>query len=348
MAELAKCAKDKERIMSKIFDKKEDKVSQLVASPNHWAVELWEKGCANNWMPQTIDMSKDIQQWRQKDFLSDDEKLIVKRTLGLFAAGESLVSNSITDAETKYITDGACKQYMLRKAFEESLHNFTVKMCVEAYGLDINEVAEAYKNIPTISRKEKFLSSVLFAFDDPDFSIETVRGKQLFVKNLFAIYLICEGIWFFPNFALIMALGRQNKLIGLYDQIKYTIRDETLHVEFGVGLINKIKEDYPNIWTKKFQQELVDLMQQGVEIEKAYAKDILPNGILGVNANMLEQYVEFLANERLDSVDLDFQFPTNHNPFPFLAETQDAEGQAAFFERREKNYRHSSAMVDDF
>lgn len=280
--------------------------------------------------------------------LTDDERLIVKRTLGLFSAGESLVSNSITDAESRYISDGACKQYMLRKAFEESLHNYTVKMCVEAYDLSVKEVSEAYKNIPTISQKEKFLSSVLYQFESPDFDIDTKEGKQLFVKNLFVIYLICEGIWFFPNFALIMSLGRQNKLIGLYDQIKYTIRDETLHVEFGVMLINQIVEEYPSIWTKQFKSELIELMKEGVEIEKAYARDILPNGILGVNSDMLSQYVEFLANERLDSIKLNYRFPSNKNPFPFLGETQDAEAMAAFFERREKNYRNASVLEDDF
>ena len=334
--------------MSKVFDQKKDNVSQLVESTNHWALELWEKGCANNWMPQVVDMSADIQQWKQKDFLSEDEKLIVKRTLGLFSAGESLVSNSITDAESKFITDGACKQYMLRKAFEESLHNYTVKMCVEAYNLSVKEVAEAYLNIPTISMKEKFLSSVLYQFDDPSFDINTTIGKQLFVKNLFAIYLICEGIWFFPNFALIMSLGRQNKLIGLYDQIKYTIRDETLHVEFGVQLIQTIKSDYPEVWTEEFKSELIELMKEGVEIERLYAQDILPNGILGVNADMLDQYVQCLANERLGSIDLDHRFPNNKNPFPFLGETQDSDGMAAFFERREKNYRNSGVLDDDF
>jgi len=293
-------------------------------------------------------MSADIQQWKQKDVITEDEKLIVKRTLGLFSAGESLVSNSITDAEAKYITDGACKQYMLRKAFEESLHNYTVKMCVEAYGLSVKEVAEAYKNIPSIAKKEKYLSSVLYQFEDPDFDITKKECQQLYVKNLFVIYLVCEGIWFFPNFALIMSLGRQNKLIGLYDQIKYTIRDETLHVEFGVGLINKIKEQYPSIWTKKFKGELIELMKEGVEIEKAYAQDVLPNGILGVNSKMLNQYVEYLSNERLRSIDLDFRYPNEKNPFPFLGETQDAEAMAAFFERREKNYRNASELEDDF
>jgi ribonucleoside-diphosphate reductase beta chain len=334
--------------MRKLFDQRDDNVSQLVQSPNHWALELWEKGCANNWMPQTIDMSQDIEQWRSKNFLTDDEKLIVKRTLGLFSAGESLVSNSITEAESKYISDGACKQYMLRKAFEESLHNYTVKMCVEAYGLSVDEVAEAYINIPSIAKKEKFLSSVLYQFNDPGFDISEKECKQLFVKNLFVIYLVCEGIWFFPNFALIMSLGRQNKLIGLYDQIKYTIRDETLHVEFGVKLINQIAIEYPEVWTPTFKDELIELMKEGVKIEKEYSKDILPNGILGVNSSMLDSYVEFLANDRIRSVNLKHTFPSDKNPFPFLGETQDGDGTAAFFERREKNYRNASVLEDDF
>jgi ribonucleoside-diphosphate reductase beta chain len=293
-------------------------------------------------------MSQDIEQWRSKDCLTDDERLIVKRTLGLFSAGESLVSNSITEAETKYISDGACKQYMLRKAFEESLHNYTVKMCVESYGLSLNEVAEAYKNIPTISKQEKFLSKILYQFDDPNFDIQDTKCQQLYVKNLFSVYLICEGIWFFPNFALIMSLGRQNKLIGFYDQIKYTIRDETVHVEFGVGLINRIIYEYPDIWTKDFKDEMIHLMQEGVNISKDYSKDILPNGILGVNSDMLDQYVEFLANDRLSAVNLDFQYQNTKNPFPFLGETQDSNGMAAFFERREKNYRNASVLEDDF
>jgi ribonucleoside-diphosphate reductase beta chain len=332
----------------KLFDVREDNVSQLVQSPNHWALELWEKGCANNWMPQTIDMSGDIEQWRSKDVLSDDERLIVKRTLGLFSAGESLVSNSITDAESRYITDGACKQYMLRKAFEESLHNYTVKMCVEAYGLSVDEVAEAYKNIPTISSMEKFLSEILFHFDDPSFNIEKKECQQLYLKNMFAIYLICEGIWFFPNFALVMSLGRQNKLIGLYDQVKYTIRDESVHVEFGIEFINQAKRDYPNLWTQKFQGELIELMKEGVAIGRDYAEDILPNGILGVNSEMLNQYIEYLANDRLRAVGLEPQFQSDKNPFPFLGETQDADSMSAFFERREKNYRNASVLEDDF
>jgi len=333
--------------MSKILDKNEHGVSQLIASTNQWAIDLWRKGCANNWMPQEVDMSQDIKQWKQKDFISKDEKLLVKRTLGLFAMGESLVSNSIDAVEYRYLTDGALRQYLLRKNYEESLHNWTVAVCCEAYGLDVNEVAEAYKNIPSIKKKDEFIIKRLSTFNE-DFDIATKEGKRLFLKNMVTFYLIVEGTWFFSNFALIMSLGRQNKLIGLYDQINYTVRDETCHVEFGINVINQIKNEYPGVWTKKLEKELIEIVEEGIEIEIEYAKDILPNGILGVNSGMLEDYIKFLANQRVLAINLPMIYPDVKNPFTWLGEAQDAQGMSAFFERREKNYQHSGMLEDDF
>lgn len=333
--------------MAKILDRNDAGVSQLINSENTWAIDLWRKGCANHWMPQEVDMSTDVKQWKEKDFLSDDEKLLVKRTLGLFSMGESLVSNSIDSVEYRYITDGACRQYLLRKNFEESLHNWTVAVCCESYNLSVSEVAEAYKNIPTIKLKNSFVKSTLDSFD-ADFDIGTVSGKQKFLKNMATFYLVMEGTWFFSNFALIMSLGRQNKLTGLYDQINYTIRDESIHVEFGINVINKIKQQYPSVWTNELQSEIIDIVKRGVDIEIEYAKEILPNGILGVTSNMLVDYIKFLANERLSSIDLPAVFGDIKNPFPWLGEAQDATGMTAFFERREKNYQNAGVLEDDF
>ena len=341
-----KCVKGKDYIMSKILDENKSGVSQLIQSDNKWAIELWRKGCANHWMPQDIDMSNDIKQWNRDGFLSDDEKLLVKRTLGMFCMGESLVSNSIDSVEYKYITDGACRQYLLRKNFEESLHNWTVSVCCEAYDLEVNEVARAYENIPTIKSKNKFVKNMLDTFDN-SFDIKSVEGKQQFLKNMATFYLVMEGTWFFSNFALIMSLGRQNKLIGLYDQINYTIRDESLHVEFGVNTIEKIKEDYPNVWTSSLKNEILDIVNKGVDVEIQYGKDIIPNGILGVTSNMLSDYIKFLANSRLNSIGLPTIYDSVKNPFPWLSEAQDASGMSAFFEIREKNYQNSGVLDDD-
>lgn len=344
MEKYVKCVRGNN--MSKLLDENKTGVSQLIQSENQWAIDLWRKGCANHWMPQEVDMSNDIKQWKQDGFLSEDEKLLVKRTLGLFCMGESLVSNSIDTVEYRYITDGACRQYLLRKNFEESLHNWTVAVCCDAYDLEIEEVAEAYKNIPSIKAKNDFAVKMLDSFDKT-FDINTVEGKRKFLKNMALFYLVMEGTWFFSNFALIMSLGRQNKLTGLYDQVNYTIRDESNHVEFGVNFINKTKEQYPEVYTKELELELIDIIKQGVDIEIQYGKDILPNGILGVTSDMLTNYIKFLANSRLNSIGLPSIYGNVKNPFSWLSESQDASGMSAFFERREKNYQNSGVLDDD-
>ena len=333
--------------ITKLFDKNNSGVSQLISSPNSWALKLYRDGVSNHWVPFEVDMSKDVKQWKDDSFFTDEERLLVKRTLGLFSAGESLVNNSIASVERIYITDGACKQYLSRKDFEESLHNWTVKTCVESYDLDVEEVAQAYKNIPTIKIKDKFLMKSLDSFDK-DFDITTKEGKQKFIKNMFIFYMICEGTWFFANFALILSLGRQNKLPGLCDQIQYTLRDESLHVEFGSNVIMQTRKEYPEIWTKKFEKELFEIMEEGIKIEEEYAKDIIPNGVLGVNVEMLVQYIRFLANSRLNSVGIESKFEGGEkNPFTWLEEQQNATGMSAFFERREKSYQSAGNLSDD-
>lgn len=331
----------------KIFEGNCTGVCQLIDSPHKVPIELWKKGCSNNWMPQAVNMSDDTKQWKQNDCITDDERLLVKRTLGLFSAGESLVSNSVMLNEFKYVTDGACRQYMLRKAYEESLHNFTVSTVCDAYSLSIKEVGEAYKNIESITAKDAFLERSLRSLDNKDFDINTLEGKQLYTKNLVVFYLICEGLWFYPNFAMILAMGRQNKLKNLCSQIDYTLRDETNHLEFGVYLIDVIKSDYPEIWTEEFKTQIIDLVKEAVELEIIYAKEILPNGILGVNYTMLVDYVKFIANRRFESVGLDYRYDVNRNPFPWLGEAQDADTMTAFFEVRNKNYQHAGSLVDD-
>lgn len=331
----------------KLFDQNNSGVSQLISSQNDWALKLWRSACSNHWMPFEVDMTKDVKQWKDKDFFSDEERLLIKRTLGLFSAGESLVNNSIASVERIYITDGACKQYLSRKDFEESLHNWTVKTCCESYDLDVEEVAEAYKNIPTIKNKDKFLMKSLDSFDK-DFDIKTKEGKQKFIKNMFIFYMICEGTWFFTNFALILSLGRQNKLPGLCDQIQYTLRDESLHVEFGSNVISQTRKEYPEVWTKAFEKELFEIMEEGVKIEEDYARDIIPNGVLGVSLEMLVQYVRFLANSRLASVGIEKSLEGgDKNPFTWLSEQQEATGMSAFFERREKSYQSAGNLSDD-
>lgn len=322
---------------------------QLITSSHPFLYELWKSSCHNNWMPSEISLHNDAKQWKERGFLSEDERLIVKRVLGFFSSGESLVSSSIPLVEYRYITDGAARQYLSRKQFEESLHNSTIEVCCEALSLDVGEVADAYKNIKAIREKDAFVTKVTKdIINDREFDIKSTKGKQDLLKNLFMYYVIMEGLWFYPNFAMIFALGRQNKMVGISDQIRYTLRDESNHLKAGVYFINTIKADYPECWTKKFQEELVSTMKSAVQLEIEYAKETLPNGILGLNEQMFSDYCMFIGNRRLESIGLDFRFDSDRNPFPWLSEAADIGAMGAFFERRERNYQQAGAVQDDF
>lgn len=333
--------------MSKVLDSEGSGINQLVGIADDTPYKLWVKACGNNWLPTEINMADDVNLWKSKDGLSEDERLLVKRVIGFFSGGESLVGNNLILSAYKYITDGGCRQYLLRQAFEESVHNGTVKVCCESYNLDQREVAQAYQNQPATKAKDDFLLAHTTNINRQDFDINTLEGKQELFKNLFAFYIICEGIFFYSGFAMILALGRQNKLTGFCDQVRYTLRDETLHIEFGVYLLNRIKREYPEIWTTAFVDELIEMLKKAVGLEINYSADALPNGILGLNAPMFIDYMQYIGNRRTDSLEIPFQFPSNKNPFPWLGEVVDQQPMAAFFERKERAYKQAGLVVDN-
>lgn len=323
-------------------------VNQLIQAEDKYPYQLWKDGKNNNWDPTQIEMGNDIQQWKSDTALSADEKLLVKRTLGFFSSTESLVQNNLMLAIQRYVTDGACKQYLARQIFEESLHNSTMEVCCSAYGLDPDEVANAFNTIPAIKAKTDFLKSVTTDLFRKDFDIETIAGKQEFIRNVFVFYIICEGVFFFSGFAMILALGRQNKLNGLCDQIRYTLRDETIHIKFGTHLLNRLRREYPEAWTTEFEIELWGLLRYAVDLEILYAQDALPNGILGLNATMFIDYMQFIGNRRVEALEMKQRFESNKNPFPWLSESVDTKAMGAFFERHERSYQTAGAVEDDF
>lgn len=322
-------------------------VNQILPHKHEFAWLLFLKGVANNWSPSEINMSTDIEQWKS-DKLSSDEKLLVKRCLGFFAGSESLVGNNLLLTVARWITDAECRQYILRQAYEESLHNWTVVTCCDSFGLKIPEVYEAYLNIPSIKSKDDFLMEITTNVNRPDFSTKTIEGKKEFLRSLITFYIVCEGTFFFSGFAMLLALGRQNKLPGLADQIRYTLRDESLHIQFGTYLINTIKEQNPSIWTKKFEEETVEHIKRAVELEISYAHSVLPRGILGLNAEMFVDYMQYIGNRRLEGIGIGFRFDSDENPFPWLSEVVDTGAMTNFFERKVKNYQSSGVLEDDF
>lgn len=291
-------------------------------------------------------MLKDIEQWRSRDLLSEDERLLVKRCLGFFAGSESLVSNNLLLTIFRYVTDGECRQYILRQAYEESLHNMTIVYVCDSLGLEVNEIYDAYRTVPSIKDKDDFLMEITTDLNRPDFDVSTIEGKKEALRGIITYYLVCEGMLFFSGFAMLLSFGRQNKLPGISEQIQYTLRDESLHVEFGTNLVKTIIEQNPEVWDLNFQKETMAHIRRAVELEVAYVNDVLPRGILGLNAELFTEYMYYIGNRRLESVGLPPLKKGAKNPFPWLAEMIDIRKQKNFFETRVTEYAVGGILDD--
>lgn len=322
-------------------------VNQIVPIHYPWAWEAYLTSLKNTWAPNDVSMARDVEQWKAKDLLTEDERLLVKRCLGFFAGSESLVANNLLLTIFRFVTSGDLRQQILVQAFQECLHNHTVVYCCDSLGLDIDEVYGAYRNIPSIKAKDDFLMSITSDITRPDFTTKTLEGKREFLRSLITYYLICEGTLFYSSFLCLLSMNRRNLLPGLATQIIYTIRDEGVHCQFGSQLINEIKAQYPKIWTKDFELETIEHFKKAIQLEDVFIEDILPNGILGLNHEMLGQYVRYLANLRLKDINVNFQFEDAKNSFSWLSELIELPKARNFFETTVTEYQRGN-LVDDF
>ena len=320
-------------------------VNQLMPLKYDWAWEHYLNGCANHWMPTEVAMGADIALWKSNK-LSADERLVIMRNLGFFATAESLVANNITLALFRHVTNAECRQYLLRQAFEEAIHTHTFQYIVESLGLDEREVFGMYHEIPAIAAKDELEMALTADVLDPDFTTRTFAGAQKFLENLVGYYVIMEGIFFYAGFAMILSFHRQNRMKGIGEQFQYILRDETVHLNFGIDLINGVKAENPELWTADFQEQLVAKIRQAVTLEIAYAADCLPNGVLGLNADLFREYVQFIADRRLERIGLPRQYRAR-NPFPWMSETIDLGKEKNFFESRVTEYRSGASLSWD-
>ena len=322
-------------------------VNQLVPFKYRWAWDKYLAACANHWMPQEINMSRDIAQWKDPTALTADERLIVKRNLGFFVTADSLAANNIVLGTYRHITAPECRQYLLRQAFEEAIHTHAYQYIVESLGLDEGEIFNAYHEVSSIRAKDEFLIPFIDTLTDPAFKTGTLEADQKLLKSLIVFACIMEGLFFYVGFTQILALGRQNKMTGAAEQYQYILRDESMHCNFGIDLINQIKLENPQLWTPEFRAEIGTLLQKGVELEYRYAEDTMPRGVLGLNAQMFKEYLRFVANRRAQQIGVDELYPGATNPFPWMAEMIDLKKEKNFFETRVTEYQTGGALSWD-
>jgi ribonucleoside-diphosphate reductase beta chain len=298
-------------------------------------------------MPNEINMSADIALWKDPRGLTEDERLIVRRNLGFFSTADSLVANNLVLAVYRHITNPECRQYLLRQAFEEALHTHAYQYVVESLGLDEAEVFNMYREVPAVHDKAAWSLPYTQSLGDPTFQTGTPENDQRLLRDLIAFYVIFEGIFFYVGFTQILSMGRRNKMTGTAEQFQYILRDESMHMNFGIDMINQIKIENPHVWTPELQDEAIRMIHEAVELEYRYAVDTMPRGILGLNAAMFGDYLRFIANRRCVQVGLPEQFVGVSNPFPWMSEMMDLKKEKNFFETRVTEYQTGGTLSWD-
>lgn len=323
---------DRIRADDKRIIKGSSDVNQLIPFKYEWAWQKYLDGCANHWMPQEINMTADLGQWQSKDALSEDERLMVNRTLGFFSVADTMVANNLVMAIFNNITAPEARQYLLRQAFEEAVHAHSYQYCIQSLRMDEGETFNMYREVASIAKKMAWalhytekLCAITLDENSPDSLV------QDFVEGLMVYYCAVEGIFFYCGFIQLLALGRSNKLSGVKEQIEYILRDESMHANFGIDVINQIKAENPSIWTPEFTARLNDRLIEAHCLEMEYIRDTLPRGVIGVNARLHEQYLMIIGNRRCQQIGIPEQFVIDFDhPYPWMSEMMDL--------RKEKNF----------
>jgi ribonucleoside-diphosphate reductase beta chain len=331
----------------RIINGKDTMFFNILPLKYQWAYELYKNMKNNHWEPEDIPMQKDVELWRS-DELSDVERWIIKMAIGYFSAAEGIVGDNILHVIRELVTAPELKLVLGRHAHEENIHADSLVYMISSLGINPHECESMFEDIPTIAQKANFVVTNSRSLRR-DMDLTDPLEKKALAKNIFLFGQCMEGTQFYGLFGMVLSLYRQNKFPGLGQMFRYTLRDESNHIELLRNLFMDLVEENEEIWTSDFREELRDLMAEAVRLEKEFIRDCLPVNAVGLSAEEFCQYIDYIADRRLEGVGLKPLNAGVENPFPWLAEMMDIKKEQNFFEGRVTEYQKSSALasVDD-
>jgi ribonucleoside-diphosphate reductase beta chain len=309
-----------------------------------WAYELYRTMKANHWEPEDVPMQRDLEQWRSPTALSDIDRWIVRMGIGYFSAAEGIVGDNIIHVVRELVTASELKLVLGRHAHEENIHADSLLYMIASLGIDPHECEAMFADIPTIAAKNAFVTQISRELRR-DLDLADPEAKRLLAKNVFVFGQCMEGTQFYGLFGMILSLYRQGKLPGIGTMFRYTLRDESNHIEVFRRLLLELSLENPEIWEAGLREELRELMREAVRLEQAFIADCLPVEGVGLSREEFAQYIDYIADRRLEGVGLAPLSPGVTNPLPWLAELMDIRKEQNFFEGRVTEYQKASALA---
>ncbi len=332
----------------KVINGRETVFFNLLPLKYPWAYDLYRTMKNNHWEPEDIPMQKDVEQWQSTDQLSDVERWIIRMGIGYFSAAEGIVGDNILHVIRECVTAPELKLVLGRHAHEENIHADSLLYMISSLGINPHECEAMFEDVATIRAKNEFVMKSSNSLRR-DIDLTVLENKQTLAKNMFIFGQCMEGTQFYGLFGMVLSLYRQNKFPGIGQMFRYTLRDESNHIELLRNLLMELIDENPDIWTPDFQEALRDLMREAISLEKDFIADCLPVNAVGLSIEEFSEYIDYIGDRRLEGCGLKPLHPEVSNPFPWLAEMMDIQKEQNFFEGRVTEYQKSSALaaVDD-
>jgi ribonucleoside-diphosphate reductase beta chain len=308
----------------------------LLLKPVHykWAMDLYDQAVANTWFPNEIQLVQDLADWKK---MSDEERHALTFLMSYFNPNELLVNKALAFGVYPYVNAAECHLYLAKQMWEEANHCMSFEYVLETFPINRDDAYAAHVETPSMARKEEFETKFIKRMTEDTLDITTTEGKKDFVRNLVAYNIILEGIWFYSGFMVALSFRQRNLLRNFGSLIDWVVRDESLHLKFGINLILTVLEENEDLQTEEFAAEIKQMILDAVDMEEAYNRDLLPNGILGLNSDYINQYVKYLADRRLEELGFDAHYKVS-NPAKWMAGANDTLQLVNFFEATNTSY----------
>jgi len=299
-----------------------------------WAYDLYNQAVANTWFPNEIQLGEDLADFKK---MTAEEKHAVTHLMSYFNPNELLVNKALAFGVYPYINAPECHLYLAKQMWEEANHCMSFEYVLETFPIDRDAAYESHVEVPSMAAKEEFEVKFIKRMTEDTLDITTTEGKKDFVRNLIAYNIILEGIWFYSGFMVALSFRQRNLLRNFGSLMDWIIRDESLHLQFGINLILTVLEENEDLQDADFAEEIRQMILNAVEMEEAYNRDLLPTGILGLNADYVNQYVKYLADRRLEELGFDAHYNVS-NPAKWMAAANDTLQLVNFFEATNTSY----------
>ncbi|WP_374001836.1 ribonucleotide-diphosphate reductase subunit beta [Bdellovibrio bacteriovorus] len=299
--------------------------------------EMYKNGIKNTWTVDEVDFSTDLVDLHSK--MTESEKHLIRRLVAFFATGDSIVGNNLVLNLYKHVNSPEGRMYLSRQLYEEALHVQFYLTLLDNYIPNPDERAEAFaavENIPSIKKKADFCYKWIDSINELH-ELKTIEDRRRFLMNLICFATCVEGLFFYAAFAYVYFLRSKGLLAGLASGTNWVFRDESMHMAFAIEVVKTARKEEPELFNHQMEDMVVQMLEDAIECEMEFAHDVLNLGVAGLSAKDMRQYLEYCADQRLESLNIAPRYNVK-NPFIFM-ELQDMQELANFFERRVSAYQ---------